>query len=74
MQIRWTFPDISYLSETQKNNFQFLYLQHFLLVLLLSIFKRLRFQLIKFHSFRLWRALWRARRRHDIQKQDGDEI
>ena len=24
MQIRCNFPDISYLSETQKNNFQFL--------------------------------------------------
>ena len=24
MQIRYNFPDISYLSETQKNNFQFL--------------------------------------------------
>ena len=23
-KIRWYFPDISYLSETQKNNFQFL--------------------------------------------------
>ena len=27
MQIRCNFPDISYLSETQKNNFQFLNIQ-----------------------------------------------
>ena len=28
MQIRCNFPDISYLSETQKNNFQFLNILH----------------------------------------------
>ena len=28
MQIRCNFPDISYLSETQKNNFQFLSKAH----------------------------------------------
>ena len=30
MQIRCNFPDISYLSETQKNNFQFLSKRFFL--------------------------------------------
>ena len=29
MQIRCNFPDISYLSETQKNNFQFLNINNF---------------------------------------------
>ena len=29
MQIRCNFPDISYLSETQKNNFQFLNKQYY---------------------------------------------
>ena len=33
MQIRCNFPDISYLSETQKNNFQFLTFSIFLEVL-----------------------------------------
>ena len=34
MQIRCNFPDISYLSETQKNNFQFLTKTLFLFVCL----------------------------------------
>ena len=38
-KIRCYLNDISYLSETQKNNFQFLELQLLLLFFLLSIFK-----------------------------------
>ena len=37
-KIRCNFSDISYLSETQKNNFQFLSLQLLSLFFLLSIF------------------------------------
>ena len=33
MQIRCNFPDISYLSETQKNNFQFLSVSNIILAL-----------------------------------------
>ena len=36
MQIRCNFPDISYLSETQKNNFQFLNNLYYLQVLVRS--------------------------------------
>ena len=57
-KIRCNFSDISYLSETQKNNFQFLYLQLLSLFFLLSFFStmfslKLRFQLITFRAFRL---------------------
>ena len=50
-KIRCNLNDISYLSETQKNNFQFLYLQLLHYSFLFSIYdyvflKKMRFQLI----------------------------
>ena len=50
-KIRCNLNDISYLSETQKNNFQFLLLQLLLYSFLFSIYnnvflKKIRFQLI----------------------------
>ena len=59
--IRCNLNDISYLSETQKNYFQFFEIQLFVILspkyLLIMFSLKLSFQLITFHAFRLRHAL-----------------
>ena len=52
------------------NSYNYNVFCYFFSLVFINMFSlKLRIQFIKFHAFRLWRALWYVRRCHDVEKR-----